>query len=156
MQNFRFDISSGDSKSGFKTYPGGGVPYISSGDAFNSVVGLVEPPIAEQYVSPHITITAFGQASLQPWKFCARGNGGSAVRVLRPLCRMNVAEMLWFIGQINAQRWRFHYGRMAARHRLMTLRVLPPPMNLKPIDDIASRIRIFKEDLRRLSEIDGY
>ena len=115
-----FDIRSGDSI-GFKTYPGGSVPYISSGDAFNSVVALVEPPIAEQYVSPHITITAFGQAALQPWKFCARGNGGSAVRVLRPLCRMNVAEMLWFIGQINAQRWRFHYGRMAARHRLMTL-----------------------------------
>ena len=62
-------------------------PYISSGDNSNSIVGMVQPSEDEVYATPHVTITAFGQAALQPWRFCARGNGGSAVRVLRPTAR---------------------------------------------------------------------
>ena len=149
-----FNIANGRS-SGLKNYSGGSVPYVSSGDSFNSVVGMVEPPVNEIYTTPHFTITAFGQAALQPWEFCARGNGGSAVRVLQPACRMSVAEMLWFIGQVNAQRWRFHYGRMATKGRLERLEVSPPPAYLDPIGDVAARVKRFRDDLARLAGDDN-
>ena len=145
-----FEIRNGRS-SGLKNYPGGSVPYVSSGDSFNSVVGMVEPPIGEVYTTPHFTITAFGQAALQPWEFCARGNGGSAVRVLKPVHEMSVAEILWFMGQVNAQRWRFHYGRMATKGRLERLEVIPPPANLDPVGDVAARVTRFRDDLARLA-----
>ena len=144
-----FHIENGRS-SGLKNYPGGIVPYISSGDNFNSVAGMVEPPIGEVYTTPSFTITAFGHAVLQPWRFCARGNGGSAVRVLRPTHRMSVAQMIWFIGQVNAQRWRFHYGRMATKGRLEGLEVAPPPVDLDPIGDVTARVKRFRDDVARL------
>ena len=116
---------------------------------------MVEPPPNEIYTSPHLTITAFGHAALQPWDFCARGNGGSAVRVLRPTCRMSVAEMVWFIGQVNSQRWRFHYGRMATKGRLEKLQVLHPPLDLDMIGDVAARVKRFRDDVARLSGDDA-
>lgn len=149
-----FFVENGKS-SGLKNYPGGSVPYISSGDSYNSVVGMVEPPIGEIYESPAFTVTAFGHAALQPWIFCARGNGGSAVRVLRPKCSMSLAEMFWFIGQVNAQRWRFHYGRMATKGRLQRLGVVPPENDLVPIGNIEARVRRLRSELGRLPGDDG-
>lgn len=145
-----FKISNGRS-TGIKNYPGGDIPYVSSGDTSNSVVGMVKPPEDETYITPHITITAFGHAALQPWKFCARGNGGSAVRVLQPVMRMTVAELVWFIGQVNEQRWRFHYGRMATRERLKMLEVTQPPKDLGRIGDVGARVQRFRRDLARLA-----
>ena len=145
-----FTVANGLS-GGLKNYPGGGIPYVSSGDTFNSVVGVVEPPEKEIYITPHVTITAFGQAALQPWRFCARGNGGSAVRVLRPLFGMSVAELFWFIGQINEQRWRFHYGRMATGERLRMIDIAPPPDNLGHVGKVAARVKRFRHDLVRLA-----
>ena len=148
-----FKITNGRSTA-IKNYPGGDIPYVSSGDTSNSVVGMVEPPESEIYITPHVTITAFGQAALQPWKFCARGNGGSAVRVLRPVFRMTVADLVWFIGQVNEQRWRFHYGRMATRERLNMLEVIHPPKVLGQIGDVAARVKRFRRDLARLASDD--
>ena len=145
-----FTVKNGLS-TGIKNYPGGTVPYVSSGDTSNSIVGMIEPPEKEIYNTPHVTITAFGQAALQPWRFCARGNGGSAVRVLRPLVKMSIADLLWFIGQVNSQRWRFHYGRMATRERLSMLYVAPPPDGLGHVGDVAGRVKRFRRDLDRLA-----
>ena len=147
-----FYIENGRS-TGIKNYPGGRVPYVSSGDTFNSIVDMVEPPIAEIYSTPRFTVTAFGHAALQPWEFCARGNGGSAVRVLRPKCRVSLTEMLWFIGQVNAQRWRFHYGRMASKGRLERLEILPPRRNLRPIGNLEAKVKRFRYDVERLSGV---
>lgn len=144
-----FAIKNGSS-TGLRNYAGGDVPYVSSGDAFNSVVGMVAPPEGEIYLTPHVTVTAFGHAALQPWRFCARGNGGSAVRVLRPRYAMNVAQLLWFVGQINDQRWRFHYGRMATGKRLGDLMVDRPPDGLSQVGDVAARVRRFRSDVARL------
>ena len=107
-----FLISNGAS-SGSSGYPGGTIPYISSGETYNGITEFVISPEEERYDSPHVTVSAFGPARIQPWRFCARGNGGSAVRVLKPKFAMTLAELIWIVGQINAQRWRFHYGRMA-------------------------------------------
>lgn len=127
-----FCIETGRS-SGSKNYAPGSVPFISSGDSYNGIAAFIEPQAEEAYTDPCITVSAFGQACVQPWKFCARGNGGSAVRVLRPRHAMSVQELFWFIGQINSQRWRFHYGRMAIRQRLGQLCVDPPPSQLPDI-----------------------
>jgi len=146
-----FDISTGRS-SGVDGYPGGTVPYISSGDIYNGIVDLVSPPESEIYDSPHLTVSAFGQAYLQPWRFCARGNGGSAVRVLNPKFRMSLADLMWIAAQINAQRWRFHYGRMATVARLKSLQVDPPAEGLREITDLATRLRSFRRELADLAD----
>lgn len=146
-----FNISNGKSV-GKSKYPEGETPYISSGDSFNSIVELVEAPDSEVYKEPRATVTAFGQAAIQPWQFCARGNGGSAVRVLEPARSMTTEQLFWLVAQINAQRWRFHYGRMATKGRLEALRVTPPPANLTHIGDLAARTKRFRVGLRHLTD----
>ena len=82
-------------------YLAGTCPYVSSGDPQNSLVRLVTEVDGETFPDGGITVTCFGQACVQPWKFMARGNGGSAVRVLIPRYRMTFAELVWFAAQIN-------------------------------------------------------
>lgn len=135
---------------GMSNYPSGSTPFVSSGDAFNSVVGFIEPPPDEVHDVPCISMTAFGQANLQPWRFSGRGNGGSAVRILEPLYPMSVTELIWFASQINFQKWRFHYGRMAILDRLRELEVEPytgyGPDNI----DLADRIQSFNGQMSTL------
>lgn len=137
-------ITNGKSGLGVSKYQGGEVPYISSADPNNSIVGMVQPPEDEIYDTPCVTMTAFGQAAVQPWKFCARGNGGSAVRVLKPAQKMTLAQMLWVTGQLNSQRWRFHYGRMATKGRLETLKITPPLKNLDDAGDLQQKLKRFR------------
>ena len=65
-----------------------------------------------------------------------------AVRVLIPKFKMTYAELAWFAAQINMQRWRFFYGRMAIKKRLMQLKIKAPAQKL--VDgphSIAEKIR---------------
>jgi type I restriction enzyme M protein len=150
-----FDVVNGRS-SGEKNYTEGATAYISSGDATNSIVSLVTGSPEEVFTAGGITVTAFGQASLQPWPFLARGNGGSSVRVLLPRYRMAIRELVWFAAQINLQRWRFFYARMAIKSRLIAPNLLltAPPAQLpaeKP--SLAERIRSFRGSLNQLAEL---
>lgn len=120
-----FVVSNGRS-SGEKNYSEGDTPYISSGDLTNSIVSIVSPIDEEVFVDGGITVTAFGQAFVQPWPFMARGNGGSSVRVLAPRYRMTMRELIWFAAQINEQRWRFFYARMAIKGRIVRLNLEVP------------------------------
>jgi hypothetical protein len=139
---------------GEKHYADGGTPYISSGGRSNSIVRLVEGPGPEVFAHGGITITAFGHAALQPWAFVARGNGGSSVRVLIPRYRMGVAELAWFAAQINAQSWRFFYGRMAIQSRIHRLVISSPEAELEqPAHTMAAKIRAFRAHLQALSRI---
>lgn len=146
-----FEVKNGKS-SGEKNYPEGDTPYISSGDTSNSIIRLVDSENNEIFYEGGITVTAFGQAYVQPWAFMARGNGGSAVRVLIPKFKMSFNELVWFASQINAQRWRFFYGRMAIKSRLELLEITSPP---SPIEDtgmtIEEKIKEFKNNLYALS-----
>jgi hypothetical protein len=94
---------------GEKNYHEGDYPYISSGDSTNSIIRLVDCEEDEVFFDGGMTITAFGQAYIQPWPFMTRGNGGSAVRILKPKFRMNINEFIWFASQINAQKWIFFF-----------------------------------------------
>jgi len=144
-----FKIVMGKS-SGLKNYNEGETPYISSAEPFNSIVGQIAALPEERFDSPRITVTAFGRAYIQPWCFCARGNGGSAVRVLKPLFPMSTTELLWYTAQINFQNWRFHYGRMAIKSRLEELEVDPYPGWGSAIANMSDRVREFNTSLEKM------
>ena len=147
-----FTVANGKS-SGEKNYSDGNCPYISSGDTTNSIIRLVADDETQVFEDGAITVTAFGQAYVQPWRFMARGNGGSSVRVLIPKYKMTFNELLWFATQINTQKWRFFYGRMAIKSRLERLCVEAPK---KEISDsgatVYGRIEEFKNKLFQLSK----
>lgn len=136
-----FTVLGGKSK-GESNYLSGSCPYVSSGDPQNSIVRLVNDVDGEVFKNGGIAVTCFGQATVQPWRFMARGNGGSAVRVLLPKFKMSYSEMVWFAAQINMQRWRFFYGRMAIQKRLKQLNIKAPVKKIEDGDhDIAKKIR---------------
>jgi type I restriction enzyme M protein len=142
----------GGKSTGEKNYPEGTVPYISSGDQSNSIVRLVDLDDDEVFDAGGITVTAFGQAYVQPWPFMARGNGGSAVRVLIPKFKMTFNELVWFASQINAQRWRIFYARMSIKSRLEQLEITSPPKRiLDKGKTIAERVNEFRANLLKLS-----
>ena len=83
----------------------------------------------------------------------ARGNGGSAVRILIPKYKMSLNELIWFCIQINIQRWRFYYGRMAIKSRLEKLAITSPPKRLEDTNEtIEQRIKQFQKHLFTLSK----
>ena len=123
----KFFYVKGGKSSGEGNYNDGSCPYVSSGDPLNRLVGDVAGEVFEQGA---ITVTCFGRASVQPWRFMARGNGGSAVRVLIPKYKMSFSELVWFAAQINMQRWRFFYGRMAILKRLKRIKLVAPEKQL--------------------------
>ena len=148
-----FEVHNGKSF-GEKNYTVGSCPYISSGDMFNSVVRLVSDEPGEVFEAGGITVTAFGQAYVQPWRFMARGNGGSSVRVLIPKYKMSLNELCWFATQINIQRWRFFYGRMAIKARLSELLIASPPDLLPDFGEaIFARIVALKTKLNELGDL---
>ncbi|MHB1673621.1 MAG: HsdM family class I SAM-dependent methyltransferase [Acidobacteriaceae bacterium] len=148
---FFFEVMTGKSQ-GEKHYTTGAYPYISSGDATNSIIRLIDSDSDEVFRDGGITVTAFGQACLQPWAFTARGNGGSAVRVLIPKFAMSLNEMVWFACQINFQRWRFFYGRMAIKSRLERLLIASPTKQIEDRGEgIRERLTHFHETLIALS-----
>lgn len=135
-----FHVEGGKSK-GESNYITGTCPYVSSGDPQNSIIRLVGDVDGEVFSEGAITVTCFGRAAVQPWRFMARGNGGSAVRVLIPKYKMTFSELIWFAAQINMQRWRFFYGRMAIKSRLNLLKVFSPPEPLIDSDEtIAEKV----------------
>lgn len=146
-----FEVKNGKS-TGEKNYHEGDTPYVSSGDTSNSIIRLVDSERNEIFDEGGITVTAFGLACVQPWPFMARGNGGSAVRVLIPKYKMSFNELVWFASQINAQRWRFFYGRMAIKSRLELLEITSPPESMKDtVKSIETKIKEFKSNLYALS-----
>ncbi len=139
---------------GEKNYIDGNCPFISSGDSLNSIVRLVNEELSESIETGGISVTAFGQAYLQPWAFMARGNGGSAVRVLIPKYKMTLNEMIWFASQINIQKWRFFYGRMSIKSRISKLQIKSPAHRLNDVgDNLKTRVLKFRQELFKLSRI---
>ena len=148
-----FDVTNGQS-SGEKNYADGTCAYISSGDTSNSIVRLVSEVSDQCFNDGAITVTAFGTACVQPWRFMARGNGGSSVRVLVPKYNMSFRELVWFAAQINSQKWRFFYARMAIMSRLKRLQVSSPLQRLKDDgDNVAVNIKNFHTSLESFSRL---
>ncbi|HZR39082.1 MAG TPA: N-6 DNA methylase [Ktedonobacteraceae bacterium] len=152
LENF-FIIMSGKSD-GERNYVEGEYPYISSSELNNSIIRLVDADPQELFPDGGLTVTAFGQARVQPWAFVARGNGGSSVRVLLPRYSMSVREILWFAAQINSQHWRFFYARMAIKGRLARLRVKAPAHAMPDTGPtLAQRALFYQKTLDDLSRM---
>jgi len=148
-----FKVLNGRSK-GEKNYEQGPCAYVSSGDSTNSIVRLVEGVDAEVFSRGGLSVTAFGAAAIQPWPFMGRGNGGSAVRVLIPKFNMSLRELLWFASQINLQRWRFFYARMAIKSRLEQLELLSPARRQPDVrEPLAGQLRGFRDQLNSLASL---
>lgn len=148
-----FTVANGKS-AGEKNYADGSLPYISSGDASNSIIRLVTRVDDETFESGGLTVTAFGTAAIQPWPFMARGNGGSSVRVLLPKYDMSFRELAWFAAQINIQRWRFFYARMSIKSRIERLEIESPPARLPDSQrDVAVNIQAFRDSLLSFSQV---
>jgi hypothetical protein len=82
----------------------------------------------------------------------ARGNGGSSVRVLIPKYKMGFNDLVWFASQINAQRWRFFYARMAIKSRIVRLNITSPSQKLSDTGrTIFERAEEFRSNLIELS-----
>ncbi len=151
--DYFFDVVTPNSI-GEKNYIDGTCPFVSSGDTLNSIVRLINEEPSEVFMNGGITVTAFGQSYIQPWAFMARGNGGSAVRVLLPKFKMTLNELIWFTSQINIQKWRFFYGRMSIKSRIGKLQIISPPNELRDIgDDLRTRILQFRRELYRSIKI---
>lgn len=146
-----FEVRTGKSL-GLKTYSEGITPYVSSGDGTNGVVGLINKNDGE-ICDGCISVSAFGTAYYQPWKYMARGNGGSSVRILIPKYTMNTRDIFWFIAQINSQKWRFTYARQAIKTRLQELEVTSPDEYQDDDIDIVNKINAFKQRLSELSKL---
>jgi type I restriction enzyme M protein len=74
--------------------------------------------------------------------------------VLIPKFNMNLRELLWFASQINLQRWRFFYARMAIKSRLEQLEIRSPPRR-QPDNDgpLANQLRGFRDQLNGLAHL---
>jgi len=149
--SFFFDVRTGHSQ-GVKNYSQGICPYVSSGEGENGIVSLVNSQ-ADEICEGCISVSAFGNAYLQPWNYMARGNGGSSVRILVPKFKMSVRELFWFIAQINYQSWRFPYARMAIKERLLKLEIESPSQYMPQQLDIVDKLRKLKMSLSKLSSI---
>lgn len=148
-----FTVVNGKS-TGEKNYADGALPYISSGEASNSIVRQVAKVVDETFENGGLTVTAFGNAAVQPWPFMARGNGGSSVRVLLPKYDMSFRELVWFAAQINIQRWRFFYARMSIKSRIERLEVESPPARLPDdLRNVASNVQAFRDSLISFSQV---
>ena len=65
---------------------------------------------------------------------------------------MNFEELVWFAGQINAQKWRFFYARMSIKSRLERLEVQSPPARLSSKgESIAQKLEQFQQMFSKLS-----
>lgn len=112
-----FHVKNGKSI-GISNYEEGSTPYISSGEQNNGVIGFINSSKDELFPKYSITVSAFCKAHIQPFNFVARGNGGSSVKVLIPINKMDLLELLWYQLEIDKQNWRFSYGKMISKSRL--------------------------------------
>jgi hypothetical protein len=100
------------------------VPFVSNGFYNNGVVGFVTPINGERtFTGRAICVSAFCEATVQEPTFLPRGNGGSGMVVLIPEEEMNKEELFYYAAQINKQRWRFSFGRMANPDRIKKLEI---------------------------------
>ncbi|MGR3303470.1 MAG: hypothetical protein ACUZ8I_13325 [Candidatus Scalindua sp.] len=115
-----FNIYTARSK-GFERYSRGQTAFVSNGFYNNGVVGYVETFGKDRVFDKiGICVSGFCEATVQKPPFLARGNGGSGLVVLIPKKQMDYQTLLSYSSIINnCLKWRYSYGRMANRTRLL-------------------------------------
>jgi hypothetical protein len=110
---------------GFETYSRGSVPFVTNGFKNNGIIGFVKPRQLDRVFDKNaICVSAFCEATVQKAPFIPRGNGGSGLLVLVPKQEMTLNELFFHAGYINlTHSWRFSYGRMVTKERIMNLKL---------------------------------
>ncbi len=126
-----FDVKNSRSR-GYNEHEEGEIPFISNGFDNNGIVGFVKPlPNEKVFRTTAICVSAFCEATVQKAPFLPRGNGGSSLTVLLPKEEITEEEFYWYASCINANRWRFSFGRMVIGDRICDLTLKAVPNNLK-------------------------
>lgn len=121
-----------NAKSGsFSNYGDGNVVFITNGDYEASILGYVTPLDSDKVFNEKaICLSSFGEATIPPIPFVARGNGGSGLLVLIPLKNMNDEELYSYASQLNLLKWKFNFSRMAIEKRIENLELFEHHTNL--------------------------
>ena len=89
--NHLFTLCSTKSK-GIDNYDSGDVPFVTSTESNNGVVGYVEPEEDDLiFFGPAIAISGLGHATVHFEGFLPKGNGGDSLTILKP-CEQTLAE----------------------------------------------------------------
>lgn len=107
---FRVELSKGDLK--LNELDEGTVPLVSSGDTNNGIVGYVDERgdgKAIIFKGNKLTIDMFGKCYYQSEDFYAVSHG--RVNILNPMFELNKNIGLFLSSIINAEQYRFSYGR---------------------------------------------
>lgn len=66
---------------------------------------------------------------------------------------MTISELVWFAGQINAEKWRIFYARMASMKRLALYEVDPPPITLPMMARFSGSLRRFRDRIEEFYDL---
>lgn len=106
----------------FWKYNSGDVAFITNWDIETSFLGYVEPLDKDNvFYKKWICLTSFWEALIHEPPFLPRGNWGSWLLVLIPKKEMTNEELYSYAAQINLQKWKFSFSRMAIFRRIEKL-----------------------------------
>lgn len=140
---------------GFSKHQSGDVPFITNGFTNNGVKGYVTTKTSDKvFQNEAICVSAFCEVTVHQPPFVGRGNGGSGVIVLEPIRAMTHEELMNYAAYINANiGWRFSYGRMVSRDRIVQIDVpnqlnYTSPFNLQDILPTANQPTTQQHNIR--------
>ena len=110
-----FNITSGDYHA-LKELAPGSVPLVSCGDINHGFIGHFDIPASKRY-SNVITVAYNGQpvtAKFRPYEFGAKDDIG----ILEPRRPTSTLALIYVAAALNAQRWRYSYGRKCFKTKL--------------------------------------
>jgi hypothetical protein len=119
---------------GIDSYESGSVPFVTSAEDNNGVVGYVKPLDGDLvFEGPSIAISGLGHATVHLRQFLPKGNGGDSLTVLTPRSPRRVEELVAAAAAFNAtHKWRFSFGRKCSVGRLEQLELEWPLPSVAP------------------------
>ncbi len=106
----------------FEKYGSGDVAFVTNGDYESSILGYITPLDNDRvFTKKGICFSSFGEVTIQEPPFLPRGNGGSGLLVLLPRKNMVDEELYSYAAQLNLQKWRFSFSRMAIQRRIKNI-----------------------------------
>lgn len=119
-----FNVRSGDVHAADKELAPGETPLVSCGDVNHGLVGFYQIPDHMQYVDA-LTVAYNGApltAKYRPYRFGAKDDIG----VLIPVEEVSERYLLYVAAAINAERWRYSYGRKCFKRKLQAVKIRVP------------------------------
>jgi hypothetical protein len=109
----------------YKRYRPGTVAYVGNGLKDNAVVGYVAPRTKDKvFQFRGVTVSAFGEATIQAPPFIACGRAGNGLVVLEPRETMPVRQLAYVASYINAAvSWRFTWSWQTTADRVKRLQI---------------------------------